>query len=143
MNTNFFNLTKKQKRDLLFELLSGKSSEGIISKKELNALNRLIETTPSNRASLKVANQPLKQKKTTAVKKKVKAAKVKTTHYVSQEISEDLDRAQKTIRSLAPEHLKADISKSFIVNHALALLLEEFKEKGKNSKLMRHILQDT
>ena len=48
-----------------------------------------------------------------------------------------------TIRSLVPEDLRYRISKSLIVNQALAMILHEFKAEGKNSRLMHTIIQKT
>ena len=68
-------------------------------------------------------------------------AKRKKTHYLSHEISENLDRTQLTIRALVPEELRYTISKSLIVNKALAMILREFKAGRENSRLMRSIIQ--
>jgi uncharacterized protein (UPF0297 family) len=43
MNQFFFNLSKRKKRDILSEVLVDKSPEGIVSKKELNAVNKIVE----------------------------------------------------------------------------------------------------
>ncbi len=63
MNFNFFNLSKRKKRDLLDELLVGTSPEGIISKKELNALKRLIAAQSSDNSSVNMTKSPVKPKK--------------------------------------------------------------------------------
>ena len=63
MNPFFLDLSKRKKRNVLFDLLAGKSTEGIISKKELNALNKVIEGPPSNTAPAKIKIQPAKTKK--------------------------------------------------------------------------------
>ncbi len=142
MNTNFFNLTKKQKKDLLFELLSGKSHEGIVSKKELNALNRLIEGAPSKKAPAKLNDQPSKTKKVSPVTKKTKTAKIKTTQHLPQETVKNLDKALNAIRSHVPKEKQALITKSLVVDKAMALLVQELTEKGKKSRLLRNILQN-
>jgi hypothetical protein len=142
MNPNFFNLSKRKKHDVLSDLLLGKSSEGIISKKELNALNKLIKGQPAKKSPGKNKRQPVKTKKVVAGKRSQKAPK-KKTHYLSQEISENLDKTQMVIRSLVPENLQPRISKSHIVNQALAIILQEFEVKGKNSRLMHTIIQKT
>ena len=70
MNSNFFDLSKRKKRDLLTEFLGGKSPEGIVGKKELNAVNRLIAELPSGNASVKNKKKRAKTKDSpTAVKK--------------------------------------------------------------------------
>ena len=143
MNHNFFNLSKSRKQDVLYDLLVGKTSEGIISKKELNALKRLVEGIPSKKSPPKNNNLPAKTKKVTFAEINTQKRKLKTTHYLSQEVSENLNMAQMTIRSLMPEDLQFKISKSEIVNQSLAMILQEFKIKGKNSRLMRNLMQKT
>ena len=143
MNPIFFNLSKRKKRNVLTDLLLGKSTEGIVSKKELYALNRLIEGPPSSTAPVKINNRPKKTKKVRTAGKKNQNTKRKKTHYLSQEISENLDRAQMTIRSLVPEDLRSRISKSHIVNQSLAVVLQEFEAKGKDSRLISTIMQKT
>lgn len=141
MNTIFFNLTKRKKRDILSELLVDKSPEGIISKKEINAVNRIIKTSSSSRTAVSIKNQLTQAEKSAAVRKRNSEPKRKKTHYLSREISESLDKAQVSIRSRVPEKLRSRVSKSHIVNQALAMILQDFGSKGNNSMLMRTILQ--
>ena len=122
-------------------MLQGKSTEGIISKKELNALKSLIENGPSRNALVKTKKQPGKSTKVTATGKKPKKTR-KSTHYLSQEISQNLNRTQMAINTLIPADLRSNVSKSRIVNHSLAIILREFEVKGKNSRLVRTIMQN-
>ena len=105
MNPIFFNLSKRKKRDILSDLLEGKPTEGIISKKELNAVNRLLEGRTSNNTPVKINNRPAKTKKFTAAGKKSLKTKIVTSagkvtqqpkkkkpHYLSHEIYEKLTR---------------------------------------------------
>jgi len=154
MNPNFFNLSKRKKRDILSDLLEGKSTEGIVGQKELNAVHRLLEGPPANSTPVKINNQPPKTKKFTVAGKKSQKTKIvtsagkttqqpkkKKTHYLSHEISEKLDKTQMTIRSIMPQEVRYRISKSLIVNKALAMVLREFKTQGINSSLMHSIRQ--
>ena len=143
MDSNFFNLSKRKKRDLLSDLLEGRSTEGIISKKELNALNRLIEGGPANNPPAKISAEPQKTKNGTAAKNKSCKAKRKTTCYLTPETTENLDKALIAIRSQLPENLRSRVTKSEIINQALVVLLQEFAAKGKNSRLVRIIAQET
>ncbi len=138
MNPNFFNFSKRKKRDVLLELLTDKPFEGVISKKEINALNKLIGDTPQ--IDLTHGKQPKKTKKITAKKKK-KEIKKKTTHYISEEVFENLECVKKEIRSIIPENLRSRVTKSQIVNQALTIILKEFEARGKNSRLVRNIVQ--
>ena len=142
MNTNFFDLSKRKKRDLLFELLTDVSREGIISKKEIYALNSLIDKPSPKKATVTKNEQLKKIKKSTAEKETQKTQK-KTTHYLSQEVYNNLNKTQITIRTLVPENLQSRISRSYIVDLSLNIILREFKAKGKNSKLMHNIMQKT
>jgi hypothetical protein len=72
MNSNFFNLSKRKPRDILFELLADKQSEGIISKKELNAVNKLIEGSPLLTAPGKIKCRSAKTENVTVAKKGLK-----------------------------------------------------------------------
>jgi len=138
MNPNFFNLSKRKKRNVLSELLTGSSSEGIISKKELNALNKLIGDTPQTNST---PNKPSGKTKTIPVRKKGKKAKRKTTHYLSEEVYESLGSVKNDIRTLLPENLRSKVSRSQIVNQALTLILKEFETKGEKSRLVRNLIQ--
>lgn len=138
MNSNFFNLSKRKKRNVLSELLTGETSEGMISKKELKALHKLIGHASQINAT---PDKQSEKTKKIAVRRKKKEAKRKTTHYLSEEIFENLASVQKEIRSMLPENLRAKVSKSEIVNQALTLILKEFEAKGENSKLVRNIIQ--
>lgn len=93
MNPNFFNLSRRKKRNILSELLLGKSNEGIISKKGLNAVHRLIAGMPSSKARIETNYQPAMTKNVTIAQKKPPTTKKKSPHYLSQDFSESLDRA--------------------------------------------------
>ena len=63
MNPNFFNFSKQNKHDLLTDLLLGVSTEGIVSKKELNALNKFIQGQYVKSVSGETDKLDLKRKK--------------------------------------------------------------------------------
>ena len=143
MNTNFFDLSKRKKRDVLSDLLADVSREGIISKKELHALNNLIESSSEKKTPATLRKQPTKIKQSSAEGKKNQKPEKKITHYLSQGIYNNLNNAQITIRRLVPAELQSSISKSFLVNISLEIILQEFKDKGKKSKLVHKIMQKT
>ena len=142
MNPNFFNFSKQHKRNLLSELLVGASTEGIVSKKELNALNKFIQETSLKRVPGKKNILSLKRKKVSAAQKRTPKPKRKATYYLSEKNFADLDLTRMTIRSLVPEHFRSRVSKSYIVNQAIVMILHEFSEKGKKSLLVRNIMQN-
>ena len=138
MNPNFFNLSKRKKRDILLELLVGETSEGLVSKKELSALHKLIGNTQQVNSIHK--KLPDKTKKI-VLRKKKKEKKRKATHYLSEEVLKSLDSAIKEIRTGLPEKLRSNVSKSQIVDLALAEVLDEFENKGEKSRLVRNLIQ--
>ena len=138
MNPNFFNLSKRKKRDILSELLVGETSEGLVSKKELSALHKLIGNNQQVNSSHK--KLPDKTKKI-VLRKKKKEKKRKATHYLSEEVLKSLDSAIKEIRTGLPEKLRSSVSKSQIVDLVLAEVLDEFENKGEKSRLVRNIIQ--
>ncbi|KPK23138.1 MAG: hypothetical protein AMJ61_16220 [Desulfobacterales bacterium SG8_35_2] len=142
MNTNFFDLPKRKKRDLLFELLTDVSREGTISKKEFYVLNSLIDN-PSTKKATVTKNKQLKTTEKYTAEKEIHKTQIKATQYLSQEVYDNLDKAQIPFRTLVPEHLQSRISRSYIVNLSLNIILHEFKTKGKNIKLMHNIMQKT
>ena len=139
MNSNFFDLSKRKKSDLLSDLLDDKVPEGIVSKKELLSLNKIIGATPQTSPSLK--KQLKKTKKTTPGKKK-KEPKKEMTHYLSEDVCEKLDNVSKEIKTIVPEKLQANVSRSQIVNNALTMVLKDYKKRGKKSLLFRYIMHN-
>ena len=137
MNSNFFDLSKRKKSDLLSDLLDDKEPEGIVSKKELLSLNKIIGATPQISPSLK--KQLKKTKKTTPGKKK-KEPKKEMTHYLSEDVCEKLDNVSEEIKTIVPEKLQANVSRSQIVNNALTMVLKDYKKRGKKSLLFRYIM---
>jgi len=137
MNSNFFDLSKRKKSNLLSDLLDDKVSEGIVSKKELNSLNKIIFTTQQISPSHK--KQKEKSKKT-PLRKNKKERDEKTTLCLSREVFEYLDTVSNELRTIVPENLRPGITRSQIVNQALTLILKDYQEKGKNSRLVRSIM---
>jgi len=68
--------------------------------------------------------------------------KKKSTHYLSEEIFEDLDTARDKINELVQQRLKSRISKSRIVDQALRMILKDFEKKGEKSPLIKEILKN-
>jgi len=144
MNPIFFNLSKRKKRDLLSELLAGKSTEGIISKKELIALNKIIESASIPAAGVAMGSPAEKRvKKFPVARKKQFKVKKKTTFYLSQEILNSLNKVETKIQAARKRKYLSKISRSQIVDQALYLVLEEFTSQGENSRLMQIIMQET
>ena len=71
-----------------------------------------------------------------------KGLKKKATHYLSEEVFEDLSNARETIENLLPEKARAHISKSGLVDTALKMVLREWTDNGTNSILFKEILKE-
>jgi hypothetical protein len=138
MNPNFFNLSKRKKRDILSELLAGETFQGLVSKKELKAIYKLI----GNIQQVNSIHKKLPGKtKNIVLRKKKNVKKRKATHYLSEKVLKSLDNVLKEIRTDLPEKLRSSVSKSQIVDLALAEVLDEFENKGEESRLVRNIIQ--
>jgi len=64
--------------------------------------------------------------------------KVKATYYLSQQVIDALEDAQYQLRKMAGEN-RSRVSKSFIVETALRMALEDVEKKGENSRLLDSI----
>lgn len=130
-------MTASDKRDIMDELLKGTGGE---MSEELDELNKLIHREVMRAKAEREAQQA--EGKKTGRKRPKKDQKRKTTHYISEELFDDLDDAKARINQLMQKHLKAKISKSKIVDQALKMILKDFEEKGEKSPLIQEILKD-
>jgi len=80
------------------------------------------------------------QSPTATSQEKGEDSKKKTTHYLSQKVFDDLGEAKQMISDYLPTGKKLKASKSKIVDTAVKILLEEFETKGKDSTLVKRIL---
>ncbi len=122
-------MTAQKKRDILEELLRGRTENSSTNVAELDKLIHRESTE---------AKQPAKRKKS----KPKRTGKRKTTHYLNQEVIDDLDEAKSKLNALLQKQLDSRVSKSAIVNHALKLILKDFEEKGEKSPFIQEILKD-
>ncbi|HIJ90295.1 MAG: hypothetical protein OEV89_05950 [Desulfobulbaceae bacterium] len=130
-------MSAKNKHDIMDELLKGSSEEAA---QEDSALAKLIHRTGetlSDTHPVASSSDP-EQKKTS-----VSDSKKKSTHYLSEEIFDDLDDARDKINEIVHQRLKSRISKSRIVNQALRMILKDFEEKGEKSHLIKEILKES
>ena len=122
------------KRDIMDELLQGGTDADHGEILELqNLIHQEIFKTKSTRT---------KPPATSKDKKAGKESKIKTTHYLSEEIFDDLDDAKVKINNLIQNQLRSHVSKSKIVDHALKMILKDFDEKGEDSPIIQEILKD-
>lgn len=121
-----------EKRDILAEVLSG--AQGDIE----SGLKGLFEIIQLETDQSLIGNQ--KAPTATCSKKESTKSKVKTTHYISQKVFDELDEAKIEIKNLFPSEQINKVTKSNIANLAIKLILEEYKAKGLNSILIKKLL---
>jgi hypothetical protein len=66
--------------------------------------------------------------------------KTKATYYISQVAVSELEEVWQQLRKTAPPALKGEISKSLIVDIALKIVLEDFRQWGAKSQLANKTL---
>jgi len=123
---------KSEKRDVLAEILSG-AQEDVVE--GLDSLYEIIRLESS---------EPLKSDDNTrsASLSKIdpKKPKKKTSHYLTQNVFDELSKAKVNIRELLPSAPKSKVTKSNIVDIAVRAILEEYKAKGLESALIKKVL---
>lgn len=129
-------MTASKKQDLLGDILKAPTDDAFHGVAELNELIQLFGR------SAKEQRAPAARQNVTGtkVRKRSVIPKKKTTHYLPQEIFEELGDAKDRIRDLVPEAVRGMVSKSGIINQALLQVLEEFETNGRNSELVRLII---
>ena len=125
-----------KKKDILSDILNDPHTDSI---RGLNELQELIHLTGNEekpkRARVKV---PAVRKK--KVKKKVKKkGKRKSTHYLNEDVFDNLGETKKIIKDLLPAGNKLKATKSRIVESAVKVLLDEFERKGAESYLVKEL----
>lgn len=131
-------MAAKDKHDIMDALLQGSSEDAA---DEALSLAKLIH----RKGEPEGAKQPVAgalSPEAEAKKAPGSESKKKSTHYISEEIFEDLDDARDKINELVHPRLKSRISKSRIVDQALRMILKDFEEKGEKSHLIKEILKD-
>lgn len=127
---------QKHDPDILANILSDTSNGKI---RGLDELNKLIHLMDNDESLVKPVRQvPRKKKKRTA---KRRSGKHKTTHYLTEEVFDNLGEAKEMIKDLLPEGDKVKATKSIIVESAVKVLLEEFERKGEDSYLVKELLK--
>ncbi|MHB1185012.1 MAG: hypothetical protein ACYDIB_04450 [Desulfobulbia bacterium] len=129
-------MSAKNKHDIMDDLLKGAEEDAAHEASSLAKLIHRTGETPIATAPAESSPDPEHKKPSPGDSKK------KSTHYLSEEIFEDLDDAREKINELVHPRLKSRISKSRIVNQALSMILKDFEEKGEKSHLMKEILKD-
>lgn len=123
---------KSEKRDILAEILSG-DQENVVE--DLDSLYEIIRLESS---------KPLKSddnaRNASLSKTDPRKLRKKTSHYLTQNVFDELNEAKVNIRELLPSVPKSEVTKSNIVDIALRALLKEYKAKGLESALVKKVL---
>ncbi len=127
----------KNRQDILDDLLSTTTRD---VPREIEKLACFIDRHAEARAD---QDKKVSARTSAKTRRKKRNTKKKTTHYLTVEIFEGLDEAKEKIRDIVPAGIKARISKSQIVNHALKMILCDFETKGESSSLVKFILQNS
>lgn len=128
-------MTATKQQDRLGDILNASTTDAFHGVAELNQLIQSFGRTA------KEHRDPVRQVATgAAVRKRSAVPKKKTTHYLPQEMFEELGDVKERIRDLVPEAVRGLVSKSGIINQALLQVLEEFEANGCNSELVRLII---
>ena len=123
---------KAENRDILAEILSGAQEDVVEGLDTLYEIIRLESRQPLKSDDDTSNDAPSK----TAPKK----PKKKTSHYLTQNVFDELSEAKINIRELLPSVPKSKVTKSNIVDIAVRALLEEYKAKGLKSALIKKVL---
>lgn len=125
-------MSEKKKIDILGDILNDSPSGTI------RGIDELMKLTHANPDTLQEKTLVASQK----IKKKYRREKKrKTTHYLTNEVFDNLDEVKEGIRDFLPADSKNKASKSRIVESAITVVLHEFEEKGKESALVRELLK--
>ncbi|OIP49086.1 MAG: hypothetical protein COZ12_00825 [Deltaproteobacteria bacterium CG_4_10_14_3_um_filter_60_8] len=129
-------MTASKQQDRLGDILNAPTNDAFHGVAELNLLIQ------SFGRGVKERHDPVVRHGATgaAGRKPHGVPKKKTTHYLPQEMFEELGDAKERIRDLVPEAVRGLVSKSGIINQALLKVLEEFEANGRNSELVRRII---
>lgn len=123
---------KPKQRDILGDILNDPHTETI---RGIDELTKLIHALPNDTA----VKGGIKSQ--TPKKKKRQNKKRKTTHYLTNEVFNNLGEAREDIRDFLPDAAKSRATKSRIVESAITVVLQEFEKKGKESSLFRELLK--
>ncbi len=124
---------REEKKDILAEILSG-SGEHVIE--ELEELCEIINLeTISPNGSKSSGKGSISEKKGVR-----KPGKKQASHYLTEKVLEELGETKSELRELFPSIPKSKVTKSRIVDLALRAILEEYKEKGLESDLIRKLI---
>jgi len=125
-------MSEYNNQDILEELLFQSEGNPVVGQYELD---QLLHSQPMAGITGETEVQP------SPLKKSAKESKKKSTHYISNEVFEELGEAKTLIPNFLPEGLNLRVTKSRIVDSALKMLLRELEEKGETSILVRLLLK--
>ena len=122
-----------EKKDILAEILGG-SEEDVVE-----GLEELCKIINLDAISLDGSKSP-KKDSIPAKKATGKPTRKQASHYLTEKVLQELGETKSELRELFPSMPKSKVTKSRIVDLALRTILEEYKEKGLDSKLIRKLM---
>ncbi len=127
----------EQRVDILANILNDTSDGKIKGLDELDKLIHVMSDVENPLADMTAGATPKKKKRSPR-----KAAKRKTTHYLTEDVFDGIGEAKESLQKLLPNGDKMRATKSAIVESAVKVLLDEFERKGKKSYLVKELLKD-
>ncbi|HIJ35889.1 MAG TPA: hypothetical protein HPP59_01250 [Deltaproteobacteria bacterium] len=121
-----------EKKDILAEILSGSEEDVIEGLEELCKIINLDAIFSDGSKSPKKDSIPAK-------KATRKPTRKQASHYLTEKVLQELGETKSELRELFPSIPKSKVTKSRIVDLALRTILEEYKEKGAESELIRKL----
>lgn len=112
--------------DILDELLSTKTP---IAHPDVEGLHKITHLTSES--------EPKQKSKSRASRSR---RKKKSTHYLEEELFGKLEKTRDLLKDMVPQDARRGVTKSAIVSHAVAILMQEFASKGDKSILLKKIL---
>ncbi len=125
---------KEEKKDILAEILNGSEDEVIDGLEELCKIISLESISFKESSASRENAAPVKKTRKKPVRKQV-------SHYLTEKVLEELGETKSELRELFPSMPKSKVTKSRIVDLALKTILEEYKQKGLESKLIRRLME--
>jgi hypothetical protein len=123
-------------RDILADILNDSHTGSIRGLDELGKLIHVIGPVEEH-----LGGDVKPRRGAASANKKKKRGKRKTTHYLNQDVFDNLGEVKKNIKEFLPDGSKTIATKSRIVESAIKVLLGEFEQKGEDSYLVKELLK--
>jgi len=131
------------RRDILGDILSDPQTGRI---RGIDALNELIHacavgTDQEDGGEARPGKSGGRTVRKREARRRSRRPKKKTTHYLTEEVFDNLGDAKKMIKDFLPKGAKAKATKSSIVESAVRVILDDFERKGEDSYLVQELIK--